>query len=80
MELTIKKALIDNAEALFGTIIDEQTIQFQKTRKDVEGDLTLVTFPFVKILRCFAKTSHTYISDFVIERCIFISCLQLISF
>ena len=38
--------------SLFGVEIDEKLVQFQKTRKDVEGDLTLVIFPFVKILKC----------------------------
>lgn len=52
MEAKIKEALLNKSEALFGTAINESSIQFQKTRKDVEGDLTLVTFPFVKILRC----------------------------
>lgn len=52
MELVIKNALLDNAEALFGHGIDPNLIQFQKTRKDVEGDLTLVIFPFVKALKC----------------------------
>jgi arginyl-tRNA synthetase len=31
---------------LFG--IDSTNISFQKTRKEFEGDLTLVTFPFIK--------------------------------
>ncbi len=52
MEQLIRKALIEAAPELFGTSISESLIQFQLTRKDVEGDLTLVVFPFVKILRC----------------------------
>ena len=50
MEKEIKEVLINNSEALFGFQIEEKLIQFQKTRKDVEGDLTLVIFPFVKML------------------------------
>lgn len=67
MELIIKKALIDHSVALFGTEIDESTIQFQKTRKDVEGDLTLVTFPFVKILRCSPVEAGNKIGAFLAE-------------
>lgn len=67
MELKITKALLENAEALFGTTIDESTIQFQKTRKDVEGDLTLVTFPFVKILRCSPVDAGNKIGAFLTE-------------
>ncbi len=50
MEALIKAKILENAEALFGTTINESLIQFQKTRKDVEGDLTLVVFPFAKLL------------------------------
>ncbi|TNF49715.1 MAG: arginine--tRNA ligase [Bacteroidetes bacterium] len=51
METQIKKYLIENALEVFGQPIESSLIQFQKTRKDVEGDLTLVLFPFVKILK-----------------------------
>lgn len=67
MESLIKQALIENAVAIFGTNIDESTIQFQKTRKDVEGDLTLVVFPFVKMLRCSPVEAGTKIGNFLAE-------------
>lgn len=67
MESKIISALIENAESLFGVAIDESTIQFQKTRKDVEGDLTLVTFPFVKILRCSPLEAGQKIGAFLTE-------------
>ena len=65
MESLIKQTLIENAEAIFGTTIDESSIQFQKTRKDVVGDLTLVVFPFVKILRCSPVEAGMKIGDFL---------------
>ncbi|NBR13074.1 MAG: arginine--tRNA ligase [Flavobacteriales bacterium] len=52
MEEKIKKIVLDNALELFGAGVEENLIQFQQTRKDVEGDLTLVVFPFVKLLKC----------------------------
>ncbi len=67
MESKIKKAIIDHSETLFGIVIEESTIQFQKTRKDVEGDLTLVTFPFVKILRCSPVEAGNKIGAFLTE-------------
>ena len=51
MENQIKKLILDNAEKLFGQELNEGLVQFQKTRKDVEGDLTVVVFPFVKLLK-----------------------------
>ncbi len=68
MELLIKKVLLEHAEVLFGTEIDEKLIQFQKTRKDVEGDLTLVIFPFVKALKCSPIEAGEKIGTFVQER------------
>lgn len=68
MELLIKKVLLDNSEAIFGTQVDEKLIQFQKTRKDVEGDLTLVIFPFVKALKCSPIEAGEKIGSFVLEQ------------
>jgi arginyl-tRNA synthetase len=49
MENIIKSVLINNAEAFFGSQIEEKNIQFQVTRKEFEGDITLVAFPFAKL-------------------------------
>jgi arginyl-tRNA synthetase len=51
MEQLIKQIIITNSETLFGQQIEEKTIQFQQTRKEFEGDLTLVVFPFAKLLK-----------------------------
>jgi len=75
MENEIKKLLIEHSQELFGEVVSENTIQFQPTRKDVDGDFTLVTFPFVKIMKCspeqagekigsFLKSNLSQISDF----------------
>ena len=51
MEQHIRQALLAAAPELFGVSIQDSFIQFQQTRRDMEGDLTLVVFPFVKLLR-----------------------------
>ena len=51
MEEKIKAILMAGADELFGQSIDSNMIQFQLTRKEFEGDLTLVVFPFAKILK-----------------------------
>jgi len=65
MEATIKKLLLENSESLFGQKVGENLIQFQKTRKDVEGDLTLVIFPFVKALKCAPAEAGEKIGSFL---------------
>ena len=68
MENHIKSIILANSEALFGMKIEENTIQFQKTRKDVEGDLTLVIFPFVKLLRTSPVEAGAKIGEFIKEK------------
>lgn len=53
--MNIEKQIINSAleavNKLYGTSVDEQTIQIQKTRTGFEGNLTLVAFPLLKISR-----------------------------
>ena len=79
MESKIKQILEENSEALFGVVIDSKIIQFQKTRKEVEGDLTLVIFPFVKALRCSPEDAGNKIGTFIKEKLTFISHYNVVS-
>ena len=79
MEQLIKTLIINHATSLFGQEIDAQMIQFQVTRKDVEGDLTLVVFPFVKLLRCSPIEAGQKLGDFIeqhvadVEKCMVVN-------
>ncbi len=79
MEQQIKSLLLDNSPALFGVQIDDNLVQFQKTRKDVEGDLTLVIFPFVKTLKCSPVEAGKKIGDFLIDKIPFIERYEVVS-
>ena len=79
MENKIKELLIANAIELFGNEVDETLIQFQKTRKDVEGDLTLVIFPFVKLLRCSPIEAGEKLGSFLSEKLDFIDSFNVVS-
>ena len=48
MGKTIIKAVAEGVLALYETRIDPSLIQLQRTRKDIEGDYTLVVFPLVR--------------------------------
>ena len=52
MEFQLKEILVHRAGAWLGVEINPDWIQFQPTRKDVKGDLTLMVFPFAKALKC----------------------------
>jgi arginyl-tRNA synthetase len=79
MEEKIIKILVDNAVELFGTQIDEQLIQFQKTRKEVEGDLTLVIFPFVKWMKCSPMEAGEKIGECICKEVKQIESYQVVS-
>ena len=67
MEQSIKQLILAHSTELFGQEIDASIIQFQKTRKDVEGDLTLVIFPFVKMLKCSPLEAGAKIGQFIVD-------------
>ena len=68
MENRIKELILAHSTELFGSEISENLIQFQPTRKDVDGDLTLVVFPFVKILRCSPEQAGEKIGKFLSDK------------
>lgn len=45
----IIKSVVDAVDALYGEQITEGQVQLQLTKKEFEGDLTVVVFPFLKI-------------------------------
>ena len=49
MEELIIQAVVKGIASIYGAEVDVNTIQPQKTRKEFDGDLTVVVFPFTKI-------------------------------
>ena len=76
MENRIKELILAHSTELFGSQIPDNLIQFQPTRKDVDGDLTLVVFPFVKILRCSPEQAGEKIGKFLLDNIDEISSLR----
>ena len=46
---SLSQVVINTIEELYATTISQDSINIQKTRKEFEGDFTLMVFPFVKI-------------------------------
>ncbi len=67
IEEAIKKCLLEESENSLGINLSKVPIQFQKTRKDVIGDLTLVVFPFVKQLKCSPKDAGDKLGELLSE-------------
>ena len=51
LESIFSEGVIQAVSNLYGQTITPDIIQFQKTKKEFEGDITLVVFPFVKLAR-----------------------------
>ncbi len=68
MENQITEILLKNSNTLFGQEITASQIQIQKTRKDFQGDLTLVVFPFVKMLRTSPQEAGERIGRFLVDK------------
>ncbi|MDP4210722.1 MAG: arginine--tRNA ligase [Bacteroidota bacterium] len=49
VESIVQKGVSDAIKALYGADVNEDQVQLQETRKDFTGDITVVTFPFLKI-------------------------------
>ncbi|WP_321290342.1 arginine--tRNA ligase [uncultured Sunxiuqinia sp.] len=44
----IKEKVVEAIASLYGQTVDTSAVQIQNTRKDVEGDMTVVVFPFLR--------------------------------
>ncbi len=49
LEITLQEAIIKALKSLYGESVNTIQAQLQKTKKEFEGHLTLVVFPFLKI-------------------------------
>jgi arginyl-tRNA synthetase len=51
LEQKLSQSAVEAIHALYGETVDSSLTQLQKTKKEFEGHLTLVVFPFLKISR-----------------------------
>ncbi len=65
IENFISAAVLRSVEALYGPLAGEQ-LQIQKTRKEFEGDYTLVTFPLLKRSRKSPEATATEIGEYIV--------------
>ena len=47
LEITLAQSVAEAIKQLYGAVVETEKIQLQKTRKEFEGDFTLVVFPFL---------------------------------
>ena len=49
IEEQLRNTVIEAVEKLYGEKVDEKTVQVQLTRKDQNGDYTVVVFPLLRV-------------------------------
>ncbi len=64
-ETFIAQIATSSIEALYGAV-DASQIQIQKTRKEFEGDYTLVTFPLLKLSRKAPEATANEIGEYIV--------------
>ncbi len=66
IESLIREGVLNAVKALYGTEVDVDTIQIQMTRKEFEGDLTVVVFPFTRMSKKGPEQTGTDIGEYLI--------------
>ena len=69
IESIISNAVIDAVKALYGQEIAETMVQLQTTKREFEGNLTLVVFPFLKISKNKPEDTAQEIGQYLADNC-----------
>jgi len=78
LETTIGTLVAKAVETLYGLKTEVNQIQLQKTKKEFEGDLTVVIFPFVKAARKSPEQTGQEIGEFLQQNNSVVSAFNVI--
>ena len=78
IETLVQQKTLAALKELYSFVPDENLIQIQNTRKDQDGDITLVVFPFLRISRKSAEETGKEIGDYLIRNIQIISSFNVI--
>lgn len=67
IETLVQQKTLTALKELYSFVPDENQIQIQNTRKDQEGDITLVVFPFLRISKKTAEETGSEIGEYLIR-------------
>ncbi len=65
LETTIQSVVAQSVKTLYGIEMDFDQIQIQKTKREFEGDITVVVFPFVKAARKSPEATGQEIGEYI---------------
>lgn len=67
LEITLQEAIIKALKSLYGESVNTIQVQLQKTKKEFEGHLTLVVFPFLKISKKSPEQTAQEIGEWLVD-------------
>jgi len=65
VESTVISLVVEAVKNLYGAEVADNQIQVQKTKKEFEGDVTVVVFPFVKLARKSPEQTGSEIGEYL---------------
>ncbi|MGB4397792.1 MAG: arginine--tRNA ligase, partial [Daejeonella sp.] len=65
IEDKIIQKIIEGVQALYDTAVEEDKIVIQETRKEFEGQITVVTFPFTRFSKKTPEQTGADIGDYL---------------
>ena len=78
IENQLTQAVVDAVKALYGQDITPEQVTLQKTKKEFEGHLTLVVFPFLRISRKKPEDTATEIGQWIKDHTALISSFNAV--
>jgi len=78
LETTIQSVVAQSVKTLYGAETAFDQIQIQKTKKEFEGDITVVVFPFVKTARKSPEATGAEIGEYIIANNNIVSAYNVI--
>ena len=80
--MTIEQQIITTAQqavkTLYGQEVPEKMVQLQKTKREFEGNLTLVVFPFLKISRKKPEDTAQDLGEYIKQNCDAIAAFNVV--
>jgi arginyl-tRNA synthetase len=79
LEQLLAQQVKQSVKDLYQTDMNDNLIQFQKTRKDFEGDVTLVTFPLLKMSKKSPEQTGNEIGEYLKENVVEVSDYNIVN-
>ena len=78
IESMIIGSAIEAVKALYGQEVPEKMVQLQKTKREFEGNLTLVVFPFLKMSKKGPEQTAQEIGEYLQQNCSAVAAFNVV--